>query len=217
MKELLKEYPGYYMSYQKKENTPFIYNYRFFDKPEMFGASIQVKNPEVLRRAIEKKILEKPSKLRILKINEEYKGKEKTHYYLFSESKNKDAIPEIEKELQKIINNFSEEIEEPKPLIPTQRKNFDLKRYLPEKLVEEIKKFQNKFHRFYISILLKVSENESKTLVIDSGTPHLRIKHKQEEIPKSMNLYRKNTSLYSIQKLQPKIKTRKLILNENKI
>lgn len=199
IKTLLKKYPGYFMSYQIKKNEPFFYNYRFEDK-EKYGVSVSVRDPSIIKRAAEEKIIEKPQLLRIKRIEQKFKGKKTETYYVFFETKDKKNIKEAETQIKKITETYPEEIKEPEPILPLESNednNFKFKN-IPAQLSEEIIKYRKAFEKFYLNLILKQDENIQTALVIDSGQPHYRILIKDDSPIKQKNILEKNGKKYII-------------------
>ncbi|WP_029523515.1 hypothetical protein [Persephonella sp. KM09-Lau-8] len=199
LKTMLKKFPGYFMSFQANKNEPTFYNYRF-DKKEKYGISISVKDPNIIKRAIQEKIIDKPQLLRIKRINQKFQKKETENYYVFFESEDKKKIKEAEKEIRKIIKNYPEEIIEPEPLLPLESEDDDNFKFkdIPIQLSEEIIKYRKKLNRFYLNIILKQDEDIQTALVIDSGQPHYRILIKDDSPINQKNILEKNGKKYII-------------------
>ncbi len=195
MKELLKKYPGYFMSYQKSEKSPIYAYFRFPEKNERFAVTLTVKSPEIVKKAIEDKVIEKPQILKLKKIEQKFNNKNLSYYYLYNENNNKEDLKETASEIKKIIEKYPDYI---KP-VPSLFKNTEIdyeKLPLDKQLIENIKKFKNKLYRFYLNIMLE----ENKSLIIDDTSAYIR--NLLEEKPKEMkNILEKNNKFYKIEKI----------------
>jgi len=205
MKDFLQTLPGYFISYQKTPQEPTIYSYRYFENQPTYGISINIKSPELLKRAIEENSIDNPSILRVKKIDSIFEGKKETSYFLFSEKGSKKELKFPYEQIKKLIKAYPEEIIEPKPLIEGETTLSEISE-IPLQIKEKIQKYIKNNFKFYANLMLQNNDEKSISLVIDSGIPHLRI-HFKNKTPTGKVLIKNNKPYLIIPKVQVTRKT----------